>query len=112
MTDYAPGPWLLGHTVSGEPCVTSADPGADNGGFMVATTFGPCANANARLVAAAPDMRAALVRFLDLAHADPSPEMQAACAAACAALDIASFATVAADLDEREILDTARATGD
>lgn len=45
--------WVIGHNVSHEPTIRNLDPQKDNGGFIVATFYGPNAHANARLAAAA-----------------------------------------------------------
>jgi hypothetical protein len=57
---HTKGEWIKGHNVSQEPIVRplSFDNG-ENGGFVIAQTFGRDKHANARLIAAAPDLLAA-----------------------------------------------------
>ncbi|WP_041544596.1 MULTISPECIES: hypothetical protein [Chelativorans] len=53
---HTPGPWNWKprHHVINESAVLSPDPHSENGGFVVAHTYGPKHAANARLIATAP----------------------------------------------------------
>ena len=62
---HTPGPWTIVDPEAGGWCVQSRDmtSKARNGGFVSAVCPGPDGPANARLIAAAPDMLAALERL-------------------------------------------------
>ena len=63
MTKHTPGPWVIVDPVAGSTPVQSAlmTTTARNGGFVSAMCPGPDQQANARLIAAAPDMYEALL---------------------------------------------------
>lgn len=72
---HTPGPWILGQNVSHEPTVRSADPGKDNGGFIICATFGARKHPNAYLIARAPDLADALAAVVQWHDAEEPREL-------------------------------------
>src|SRR5574343_459383 len=69
MTNHTPGPWKRYHNVSHEPSVMPENT-SNNGSFTICQLFGPDAVANQNLIAAAPELLAALEAVFDTAHVD------------------------------------------
>lgn len=65
---HTPGPWRV-HNLRVEP---PPDPQRANGGWTVAQVYGPDAEANARLIAAAPELLEALAWFVDPNNDSPT----------------------------------------
>ena len=66
MAKHTPGPWnMVGHCTDGAPVVQPLAPKV-NGNKITATCFGTVAEANARLIAAAPDLLAACIDALEV----------------------------------------------
>jgi len=91
MSAHTPGPWSveLARGKDGEPCYYAvvAPPTAEHSWNPVASTWGAANGANARLIAAAPDLLAALEEILRLTatrHDDASYKANAVAIAALA----------------------------
>lgn len=66
MSKHTPGPWAATYKHLGDApfVVESGQPGEPNGGCYMAECYGPDAEANARLIAAAPELLEALELLL------------------------------------------------
>jgi hypothetical protein len=84
---FTPGPWTVESRVAFGKNDYAVSPASGNDGFVAALTHGPDAKANARLIAAAPELYEALVA---LTRAVNTNEL----AAAMACHEIVAFANV------------------
>jgi hypothetical protein len=77
MSSFTPGPWNVVPGAAGSFDVLAAFPDDGEGTLVAATYIANEEQANARLIAAAPDLLAACKRFMDLDGGDTANAAQA-----------------------------------